>query len=191
MKVYTTAEAAKICGVAPSTVSKWFEQGRLKGYRVPGSEEKRIPLEYLYDFLKKHGMPLGELENEMAKKVLIISQDKTLINDLETTINLNSSFRAIIAELVADAKNQIEKIIPDCIIVDFRAEQIAAIGFCQYLRNDFRFCKVIIGVLFADDMFNNRLEHLEIAFRAVSPIDSFVVINKVSTLISQKKTCVY
>ena len=36
MKVFTTGQVAKICKVAPRTVSKWFDSGRLKGYRIPG-----------------------------------------------------------------------------------------------------------------------------------------------------------
>ena len=36
-EVLTTGEVAKICNVAPRTVSKWFDSGSLKGYRIPGS----------------------------------------------------------------------------------------------------------------------------------------------------------
>ena len=56
MEVYTTGQVAKICKVAPRTVSKWFDSGRLKGYRIPGSQDRRIPREYLIKFLKEHGM---------------------------------------------------------------------------------------------------------------------------------------
>jgi hypothetical protein len=34
--VLTTGDVAKICNVAPRTVSKWFDSGQLKGYRIPG-----------------------------------------------------------------------------------------------------------------------------------------------------------
>lgn len=64
MKVFTTGQVAKICGVAPRTVSKWFDSGRLKGYRIPGGPDRRIPRENLIRFLKEHGMPLGELEEK-------------------------------------------------------------------------------------------------------------------------------
>ena len=63
-KVFTTGQVAKICKVAPRTVSKWFDSGRLRGYRIPGSQDRRIPREQLIKFLKEHGMPLGELEDE-------------------------------------------------------------------------------------------------------------------------------
>src|SRR5947207_1217774 len=42
-KVFTTGQVAKICKVAPRTVSKWFDSGRLRGYRIPGSQDRRIP----------------------------------------------------------------------------------------------------------------------------------------------------
>ena len=42
--VLTTGEVAKICNVAPRTVSKWFDSGALTGYRIPGSKDRRIPL---------------------------------------------------------------------------------------------------------------------------------------------------
>ena len=33
--ILTTGEVAAICNVAPRTVSKWFDSGQLKGYRIP------------------------------------------------------------------------------------------------------------------------------------------------------------
>src|SRR5205823_90621 len=41
--IFTTGQVAKICKVAPRTVSKWFDSGRLRGYRIPGSQDRRIP----------------------------------------------------------------------------------------------------------------------------------------------------
>ena len=60
--IYTTVEVAKICKVAPRTVSKWFDSGRLRGYRIPGSQDRRIPREYLIRFLAEHDLPLGGLD---------------------------------------------------------------------------------------------------------------------------------
>ena len=59
--VYTTGDVARICGVASRTVSKWFDSGRLRGYRVPGGRNRRIPRESLIRFLRDNGMPLGGL----------------------------------------------------------------------------------------------------------------------------------
>ena len=56
-KFFTTGDTAVICHVAPRTVSKWFDSGKLKGYRIPGSQDRRIPREELYKFLLREGMP--------------------------------------------------------------------------------------------------------------------------------------
>ena len=79
-KVFTTGQVAKICKVAPRTVSKWFDSGRLRGYRIPGSQDRRIPREHLIRFLKEHGMPLGELEEEGWHKILIIGAEQLFID---------------------------------------------------------------------------------------------------------------
>ena len=76
-KVFTTGQVAKICKVAPRTVSKWFDSGRLRGYRIPGSQDRRIPREHLLRFLKEHGMPLGDLEAEVYHKVLVVGRRRS------------------------------------------------------------------------------------------------------------------
>ncbi len=55
--VYTTGQIAKIVKVAPRTVAMWFDAGRIRGYRLPGSHDRRIPRESLEKFLLEHGMP--------------------------------------------------------------------------------------------------------------------------------------
>ena len=97
MKVFTTGQVAKICKVAPRTVSKWFDSGRLKGYRIPGSQDRRIPREYLIKFLKEHGMPLGDLEDEAMAKILIVAQDQVLIENLKRELPLERSFKVAVA----------------------------------------------------------------------------------------------
>ena len=67
-KVFTTGSAAKACNVSPRTVTKWFDTGRLKGYRIPGSQDRRIPRDELVNFMKQHGIPLGDLEEATTAK---------------------------------------------------------------------------------------------------------------------------
>lgn len=67
-KVFTIGQVAKLCHVAPRTATKWFDSGRLKGYRIPGSQDRRVPREYLIRFLKEHGMnhAVEQLEEQPA-----------------------------------------------------------------------------------------------------------------------------
>ena len=151
MKVFTTGQVAKICKVAPRTVSKWFDSGRLKGYRIPGSQDRRIPREYLIRFLKEHGMPLGDLEDEAMAKVLVVAQDQVLIENLKRELPIDRSFKLAVAASGFDAGIQAESFHPDCIIVDFSIGRTEALQICQNLRRNSEFADVILIALLPDD----------------------------------------
>lgn len=59
--IFTIGMVAEICRVSPRTVIKWFDSGRLRGYRIPKSQDRRIPREYLIKFLTDHQMPLDRV----------------------------------------------------------------------------------------------------------------------------------
>ena len=65
--VFTTGEAAKICKVSQQTIIRCFDNGQLKGFRVPGSKFRRIPREALYKFMKDNGIPTDALESGKRK----------------------------------------------------------------------------------------------------------------------------
>ena len=131
MKVFTTGQVAKICKVAPRTVSKWFDSGRLKGYRIPGSQDRRIPRDYLIKFLKEHGMPLGDLEDEAMAKCLIVAQDQILIENLKRELPIEKSFKVAVAASGFEAGIQAESFSPDCIIVDFSIGKVESVQICS------------------------------------------------------------
>ena len=77
--VLTTGDVAKICHVAPRTVSKWFDNGQLKGYRIPGSKDRRIPVSELIRFMKVHNMPTTGLSVGKIRILVADSNDKTAL----------------------------------------------------------------------------------------------------------------
>ena len=77
-EILTTGDVAKICHVAPRTVSKWFDTGKLRGYRIPGSRDRRIPLRQLVQFMRTHGMPLRELEDNTTRILLVDPEEESL-----------------------------------------------------------------------------------------------------------------
>lgn len=56
-QVFTTHEAARLCGLSHRTLCKAFDTGLLKGYRIPGSKTRRIPRPQLIAFATGHGLP--------------------------------------------------------------------------------------------------------------------------------------
>jgi two-component system, OmpR family, response regulator RpaA len=75
--VFTTGQIARLCLVAPRTVSKWFDAGKLKGYRIPtvGNTQKggdrRVDRAELIAFLKSNNMPLRGLESIIGRVLLV------------------------------------------------------------------------------------------------------------------------
>ena len=72
--VFTTGEAAKICKVSQQTIIRCFDNGTLKGFRVPGSRFRRIPRDQLFSFMKDNGIPTDALESG-KRKLLIVDDD--------------------------------------------------------------------------------------------------------------------
>src|SRR5437762_12306325 len=111
--IFTTGQVAKICKVAPRTVSKWFDSGRLRGYRIPGSQDRRIPRDHLIRFLKEHGMPLGELEDEAMGKLLLVGADNHTRGSLGEMMG-SDDFKIESAASGFEAGIQAESRPPDC-----------------------------------------------------------------------------
>jgi two-component system, OmpR family, response regulator RpaA len=69
--VWTTGMISKLCKVAPRTVSKWFDSGRLPGYRVPDSNDRRVRQSDLHRFLLDHHMTI-EAKRVAPRRILVI-----------------------------------------------------------------------------------------------------------------------
>jgi excisionase family DNA binding protein len=190
MKVFTTGQVAKICKVAPRTVSKWFDSGRLKGYRIPGSQDRRIPREYLIKFLKEHGMPLGDLEDEAMAKVLIVAQDQVLIENLKRELPPEKSFKVSVAASGFEAGIQAESFHPDCMIVDFSIGKIEALQICQNLRKNLDFTEITLIALLPDDGSVMSFDRSSINETFKKPFDARLLAERLRTLIGAKKELV-
>jgi excisionase family DNA binding protein len=55
--VLTTGQVAKIIQCAPRTITKLIDAGKLKGHRLPGTDDRRVFAADLYNFLTAHDYP--------------------------------------------------------------------------------------------------------------------------------------
>jgi excisionase family DNA binding protein len=62
--VFSTLEAAKVCKVSEQAIIQCFDSGQLKGYRVPGSRDRRIPREALLRFMQENSIQTDDLDGE-------------------------------------------------------------------------------------------------------------------------------
>ncbi|MBY0229438.1 MAG: TIGR02996 domain-containing protein [Gemmataceae bacterium] len=58
-EVFTTGQIAKMMNAAARKMGKWFDTGKLRGYRIPGSQDRRLPREQFIRFMRENRMPLG------------------------------------------------------------------------------------------------------------------------------------
>ena len=142
--VLTTGEVAKICSVAPRTVSKWFDSGALHGYRIPGSKDRRIPLNQLIRFMKQHGMPLNGLMTG-STRVLIVDEEQDIVEVLEKILEGEAKYEVEIAKGGFAAGVTAEKFRPHVILMDMHLKDIDGKEAARQVKNnpDLQLTKVI------------------------------------------------
>jgi excisionase family DNA binding protein len=133
--VFTTGEAAKICKVSQQTIIRCFDNGQLKGFRVPGSRFRRIPREALYRFMKDNGIPTDALESG-KRKVLLVDDDAELVELMTKVLEEDGRFEVRVAGNGFDAGMMVKEYHPDLIVLDVMLPDINGKEVCQRVRSD-------------------------------------------------------
>lgn len=142
--VLTTGEVAKICNVAPRTVSKWFDSGALHGYRIPGSKDRRIPLNQLIRFMKQHGMPLNGLMTGQTR-IMIVDDEQDIVEVLEKILEDEAKYEVEVAKGGFAAGITAEKFRPHVILMDMHLKDVDGREVCRQVKSspDLQLTKVI------------------------------------------------
>ena len=142
--ILTTGEVSKICNVAPRTVSKWFDSGQLRGYRIPGSKARRIPLNSLIRFMKAHQIPLDGLQSGQTR-VLIVDDEAEIVEVLEKVLVEQASYEVVIAHSGFEAGVECEKFRPHVMLLDMHLGDVNGEAVLKLVRDnpDLQLCKVI------------------------------------------------
>ena len=133
--VFTTGEAAKICKVSQQTIIRCFDNGSLKGFRVPGSRFRRIPRNELYAFMRDNGIPTDALESG-KRKVLIVDDDQELVELMSDTFARDGRFDIKTANNGFDAGMLVKEFRPDLVVLDIMLPDINGREVCQRVRMD-------------------------------------------------------
>ncbi len=131
--VLTTGQVAQICNVAPRTVTKWFDSGQLKGYRIPGSRDRRIPTSELIRFMRAHDIPTDSLEVGKIR-VLIIDSDWKSAEETAEALQAKGNYEVRTAQSSFDAGLVAQKLVPHVIMINLMAREIDAKRVCKYVR---------------------------------------------------------
>jgi excisionase family DNA binding protein len=131
--VLTTGQVAKICCVAPRTVSKWFDEGHLHGYRIPGSKDRRIPLEALVKFMRANHIPLNGLETGQTT-VLVADADSAYAESLGRALE-EDGYRVATAGSAFDAGYQAGRCKPEVLVVNVDMPGMDTKAFIRFVRS--------------------------------------------------------
>jgi len=137
--------------VAPRTVSKWFDSGQLRGYRIPGSKDRRIPIQQLVRFMKAHGMPLNGLETGQIR-VLVLEPEPELRQMLGAALREDGGYEVRAASGPFEAGVTAGAFQPHVMLIDVDLG-IEARELCRQVRAnpDLQATRLVAGTSALDD----------------------------------------
>ncbi|MBE3070307.1 MAG: response regulator [Planctomycetes bacterium] len=103
--------------MAPRTVSKWFDAGQLRGFKIPGSRDRRIPRESLVRFMRVHGIPLRGLDGAVTR-VLIVSHEYEAADALRVALESGFDYEVQVATGIFEAGLLARQARPHVILLD-------------------------------------------------------------------------
>ncbi len=178
--VLTTGDVARICNVAPRTVSKWFDNGQLKGYRIPGSKDRRIPVSELIRFMKVHNMPATSFPVGKIR-VLVVDNDEDTATSLADTLRTKGDYEVETVRSSFESGAAAQKFAPHVMLVSLLAESIDVTDICKSIRanEDLQAIKIIALVNQLSDSESAALLQKGFDGHISKPTDAVEVIKKI------------
>lgn len=133
--VLTTGEVAKICNVALRTVSKWFDTGVLKGYRIPGSKDRRIPVSQLLRFMKDHGIPFDGISSGKTR-ILIVDDEQEIVDVLQRALSEQANYEVRTATNGFQAGIEADRFKPHVMLLDVHLGEADVRNIANLVRSD-------------------------------------------------------
>ena len=151
--VFTTGQVAKICNVTIRTVIKWFENGKLDGYRIPASKDRRIPRKALLEFLKDHKIPYDPSLFDEHPKVLVVDDDEQVIETIEALLQQIDGLEVRTARSGYEAGFETARMRPDLLLIDYNLGDLMADQVLEMLAKEDRLedVQVIVMSGYLDD----------------------------------------
>lgn len=132
-RVYTSGEVAKICGVSPDTVSRWFDLGQIQGYRLGPGGDRRIPYLSLRRFMIAHGIPLERLD-EGERRILVVDDDPYYLDIIPRTLSQAGDYVIYTASTGFDAGSMVTEHNPHLVILDIHLSDMDGRMVCQRVK---------------------------------------------------------
>ncbi|MAJ47686.1 MAG: regulator [Planctomycetes bacterium TMED75] len=134
-EVFTTGEAALLCGVSQQTIIRCFDSGKLNGFRVPGSRFRRIPRLELIAFMNANGIPVDALADS-KRRILVVDDDESILRLVTEILSVDERIEVTTASNGYDAGILTERIRPDLLLLDYMLPDINGNVVCRRLKEN-------------------------------------------------------
>jgi excisionase family DNA binding protein len=137
-EVLTTGEVARLCHVTIRTVIKWFEKGHLKGYKIPGSRDRRFARADVLNFMKEHGIPLADRDSDPTarRRILIVDDEEAVVTILEEYLRQIGMFDWQVARNGYEAGLKTRSFHPHLLMTDYNLGDITGVQVAESIRNE-------------------------------------------------------
>jgi len=134
-------------------------------------------------------MPLGELEDETLKKVLIVCSSPELARPVLEQLQPHPDYRLETASSGFDAGIKAEQFHPDCIVIDVAVASMDGLQVARNLRQNKGFRDVVLLAILGEQcaMDGTTLKAAGFNDYFVKPFDPALLAERVRSLISLTK----
>ena len=134
-QVFTTGEAAVLCGVSQQTIIRCFDKGQIDGFRVPGSRFRRIPRSGLLRFMRVNGISCAPLGRSKIR-TLVVDDDEQIVALLREVLENDGRFEVETADNGYDAGILTERLTPDLVLLDYMLPDVNGNIVCKRIRSN-------------------------------------------------------
>lgn len=180
--VLSTGEIARLCKVAPRTVTQWIDNGDLKGFRIPGSKDRRVPTDELRAFLKRFNLD-GHSTFKTLEDLLLIGVDSETQSSLIELLDQQNICYSV-AQNAFEAGLIMASHIFDCILIDFEMDFKKAADLSRRIRDNKGKKCLIVGLSpYRYNLSKQRIPALSEVFER--PFDPALLALRLQTLIQK------
>ncbi len=134
-QVLTTGEAAEICRLSQQTIIRCFDNGRLTGFRVPGSRFRRIPRSELIRFMRVNDIPVDLLDEDHIR-ILVVDDDPSIVRIVEEMLGHEDRFEVRTASTGYDAGMMTREFRPNILLLDYMLPDLNGNIVCERIKSD-------------------------------------------------------
>ncbi len=134
-QVLTTGEAAEICRLSQQTIIRCFDNGRLTGFRVPGSRFRRIPRSELIRFMRINDIPVDLLDEDRVR-ILVVDDDPSIVRIVEEMLGREDRFEVRTASTGYDAGMMTKEFRPNILLLDYMLPDVNGNIVCERIKSD-------------------------------------------------------